>query len=164
MAGPQCTARALLLCLGLGLCACSSDTASPGVLSDSGAGSDATDGGGSGLGDDFFVGLEKTAGPYTVRWIDGEPAPPNFGDNRWVVELTDSTGPVLGAQLSVSSWMPEHGHPSVKQTLVTELGEGRYELNPIYLQMPGIWEVTLSIASETEDPVNVLYIVSVPET
>jgi hypothetical protein len=54
----------------------------------------------------------------------------------------------------VTPYMPKHQHGSA-EVVVSELGDGEYELAPIELVMPGVWEIPVSVtpsdglASET---------------
>jgi len=82
-----------------------------------------------------------------------DPAPPARGLNHWTVRLTDATGaPVTGA-LTVKPYMPDHGHPSSTQPVVTSKGDGTYDIAAINLFMPGLWQVTLSTDGPSADDV-----------
>lgn len=92
---------------------------------------------------------------FTITLDEIEPDAPSLGDNRWQLTVRDADSqPVDDATLSVSLWMPEHAHGSLKATLVEILDDGQYQLEPLSFHMPGIWEVTLHIESDAaSDPV-----------
>lgn len=84
-------------------------------------------------------------GNITFTLVEGQPAPPGRGDNRWVVALHDANGPLAGANLSVKPFMPDHRHGTAIDVIVTPgATAGTYVLDPVNLWMPGIWETTLT--------------------
>lgn len=117
--------------------------------------SDGSESGGSGgqggsscTGDTFSAGLQKSgkAGKLTVTLESADPAPPQKGDNRWTIRVTDPAGaPISDASVAVTPFMPEHGHGTSVQAVVTPKGDGRYELFPVNFLMPGKWEITLDV-------------------
>jgi hypothetical protein len=98
--------------------------------------------------DTFEPGMTRLAQPgeLTVELIDADPAPPVVrSDNTWWLRLTDSDGQLLtGAEVVASPYMPKHQHGSA-EVVVEEQTEGEYQLSPIELIMPGVWEIPLSI-------------------
>ncbi|MBS2012504.1 MAG: FixH family protein [Deltaproteobacteria bacterium] len=56
--------------------------------------------------------------------------------------LDASNKPIAGAQISITAFMPSHGHSSPTVPTVTPAGEG-YTVGPVSLFMPGLWEVTI---------------------
>jgi hypothetical protein len=108
--------------------------------------------------DDFVIGLEKqgASGLITVTLMSGDPAPPIRGDNTWVVSITSNATPMAGAFVDVVPFMPAHGHGSGKTVEVTEMPEdGQYELSPVNLWMPGVWETKIVVTPEGElDPLD----------
>lgn len=131
-----------------------------------GCSSDSEDNGGSGgsggteykcthATDTYSVGLSKlgTEGVFEVMLMDADPAPPSKKQNTWTVHVKDADGnDVSGATLTVNPNMPEHGHGSTQTTAVTDLGDGMYELSPVYLQMAGYWAIpiTVTLGSESD--------------
>jgi hypothetical protein len=105
--------------------------------------------------DEFVIGLQKQGarGALTFTIMSGDPAPPVRGDNTWVIELTASSTPVAGAFVSVVPFMPAHGHGAGKFVEVTESTQelGQYELSPVNLWMPGVWETTIAVTSASGD-------------
>ncbi len=76
--------------------------------------------------------------------IEVTPPGPELGDNEVIITLQDADGAaVLGAVVTVSAFMPAHGHGSPRPAVVEELGEGRYRASPVVLHMPGTWTLTV---------------------
>jgi hypothetical protein len=108
--------------------------------------------------DTFAVGLEKVAGTgLRVQLLSAVPAPPARGDNTWQFRLLDAAAqPIAGASIEVTPFMPDHRHGSSIVAVVSEQAEvGVYEVTPINLWMPGLWEVTFDVtpAGGTTDEV-----------
>jgi hypothetical protein len=111
--------------------------------------------------DTFVVGLEKPGmnGALDFQMMSAMPAPPARGDNTWVVQInTMSSGvvgdPADGLTLMVTPFMPAHQHGSPIQVQITPMTEpGQYQLSPVNLWMPGVWETTIraTTASQTSD-------------
>jgi hypothetical protein len=105
--------------------------------------------------DVFVVGLAKmgTGGALEFKLMSANPAPPARDDNTWQLQLSSVTGgtvgaPVPGATLTVTPFMPDHQHGSGKAVVVEPMTEaGHYNLTPINLWMPGLWETTISASS-----------------
>lgn len=97
----------------------------------------------------YAVGLSATSkdGAITIAFVDADPAPPAKGNNTWTVKLTDAGGnPVTGAAIETTAYMPDHGHTSpIKPTATEQSDAGTYEVTPVSLFMPGVWEVTLTV-------------------
>lgn len=130
--------RALFVCLALSLGACSG-----------GDGDDGTGGsGGGGSCETFSAGLTQLgdAGTVSVVLESSSPAPPARGNNDWTIQLLDTTGaPISDATVGVTPYMPKHGHGSSVKAVITPLGDGRYQLNPVNFSMAGVWEVTVDV-------------------
>ncbi len=94
----------------------------------------------------YMVGMEKIGQSVAVRILDAAPAPPERFDNAWTIEVLDSKTmqPRTDTSLVVEPFMPDHKHGSSIECEVTPLETaGQYELDPINLFMPGLWEVRL---------------------
>lgn len=91
-------------------------------------------------------------GQVMVELSDADPSPPVVRrDNIWWLKLTDAEGsPLTGAQVVASPYMPKHQHGSA-EVLVEEQAEGQYQLSPIELIMPGVWEVPVTITAAGEE-------------
>lgn len=97
----------------------------------------------------YAVGLSSSSanGAMTITFVDADPAPPAKGNNTWTVTIEDAAGdPVNGAAIATIAYMPDHGHTSAIKPTATSLDDkGTYEIKPVNLSMPGIWEVTLTV-------------------
>lgn len=98
----------------------------------------------------YAVGLEgKSAdGAVTVAFLDADPAPPAKGNNTLMIALSDAAGqPITDATIVTKGYMPDHGHStSVKPTATPKGAAGSYEVTPVTLFMPGIWEITFEVS------------------
>jgi hypothetical protein len=111
--------------------------------------------------DEFVVGLEKLgqAGKLRFKLLSATPAPPARGDNTWVLQLTAVGGgtpgaPVTGATMTVTPFMPDHQHGSPKTTAIQPMAEaGHYQLAPVNMWMPGLWETTINVSGADGDRV-----------
>jgi len=97
--------------------------------------------------EEFVAGMTKT-GDLGLEFVlvSSQPAPPARFDNTWVLEVHDSTGaPLDGATVEVKPFMPDHNHGTSIDTVVTPVDgmPGQYQLEPVNLFMPGVWEVTV---------------------
>ncbi|HTL32815.1 MAG TPA: FixH family protein [Kofleriaceae bacterium] len=107
--------------------------------------------------DTFTVGLDKvgTSGAMDFKLMNATPAPPARGDNTWTVQIsTMASGvvgaPIDGAMLQVTPFMPAHQHGSPIQVQITPgTTAGEYNLEPVNLWMPGVWETTIRATSST---------------
>jgi hypothetical protein len=59
---------------------------------------------------------------------------------------------VVGAEITVTPWMPEHGHGVFEKPVVSERGGGLYSVENILLIMSGRWELRMKVkAGSLED-------------
>lgn len=105
----------------------------------------------SGRGDNYSMGLERpgAAGQLHFKLMSATPAPPRFGDNDWIIQISSMSNgvvgdPASGATIRVTPFMPDHQHGTPIKASVTQMPEGQYDLSPINLWMPGYWEITIS--------------------
>jgi hypothetical protein len=122
-------------------------------ITDSGAESDATDVDCGGFGEDFVLGMSKStpSGALTVAIVAAEPAPPLVGPNSWTVMLSAESGEAItAASVTLTGWMPLHRHGLSSVPLTRELGGGRYEIQPINLFMPQLWELGVDVTRNDE--------------
>lgn len=102
----------------------------------------------------YTKGLAQTSddGTITVTFVDADPAPPAKGNNTWTVQIDEeNVGAVKGATIETTAYMPDHGHTSpIKPTATAVDDAGTYEITPINLFMPGIWEITLTVTPAGE--------------
>ena len=107
--------------------------------------------------DTFVVGLEKmgTSGAMDFKLMSATPAPPTRGDNTWVVQINAMASgvvgaPIDGAMLQVTPFMPAHQHGSPIQVQITPgTTTGEYNMTPVNLWMPGVWETTIRATGST---------------
>ncbi len=102
----------------------------------------------------YSAGMKKVGDGARLSFVlvSADPAPPLRGNNSWVVQVLDAQGQsVSGATLTVTPFMPEHGHGSSVTPTVTAGSDG-YHVTPLYLFMPGLWRVTIAAtAGATSD-------------
>jgi hypothetical protein len=110
------------------------------------------------VADTFVVGLDHkgSAGMLDFQMMSADPAPPARGNNTWVIQVmsmnagVDAT-PLDGASITVTPYMPAHGHGTPVVADVTDMGSGQYELSPVNLWMPGVWQTTIAVTTPTPD-------------
>jgi YtkA-like len=86
-----------------------------------------------------------SAKALTFILIAANPAPPAIDDNTWTVKVLDSSGsPLSDATLSIKTWMPDHGHGSPETPMGTPNVDGTYSVEPLYLFMDGLWQITIA--------------------
>jgi YtkA-like protein len=99
----------------------------------------------------YAVGVEakSTDGALTVEFMDASPAPPTKGNNIWTVKLLDGAGkPVNGATIVTTPYMPDHAHgSSIKPQATAKGDDGTYEITPVNLFMPGVWQITFAVTT-----------------
>ena len=84
-----------------------------------------------------------------VRW-----SPPTPARGADAVELTvmDATGvPVDGVAASVVPWMPAHAHGTSVKPVATPGGPGVVVATPVYLYMPGEWQLRITLSGAADD-------------
>ena len=98
---------------------------------------------------DQMVTSDSGALTIAVRFA---PDPPTAGEDAAQLVFTDATGaPVAGLDLSVVPWMPAHGHGTSVNPTVTETEPGVFVASPLYLFMPGSWELRMTTAGTVDD-------------
>jgi hypothetical protein len=93
----------------------------------------------------------------TLRAEDGPFAgtltiePPHVGQHRVVLVLEDREGsaPLEGARVTLSPWMPAHGHGS-EDVEVFEEEPGVYVTEDVWFNMPGIWDLRVRVEAEEQ--------------
>lgn len=96
--------------------------------------------------DVYTAGLSKPAGTLNVKLVESRPGPPIKGTNAMTIEIRDAAGqPVDGAMVTVTPWMPDHAHGSAVKPEVTPAGEGKYEIEKVYLAMAGLWQIKIAV-------------------
>jgi hypothetical protein len=98
--------------------------------------------------DIYTAGLTKqtASGGMSIELMNATPAPPQKESNALVLKVVAAGGaPVDGATLSVVPFMPDHGHGSSVKPTVTPMGGGLYDVSNVYLPMPGLWRLTVTV-------------------
>lgn len=95
--------------------------------------------------DVYAPGLTKTAEEVAVRLVLAEPAPPKMGTNTLTLEIRAADRPVEDATVTVTPFMPAHGHGSGIPPVVTSLGGGSYRVADVYFMMRGTWTLTVRV-------------------
>jgi hypothetical protein len=66
--------------------------------------------------------------------------------NTITVHVADSAQKAVdGAQVSLSLFMPDHGHGSAAVPVITPKGDGNYEITHVWLSMSGLWRFTIQV-------------------
>lgn len=80
--------------------------------------------------------------------VGSDPTPPDRGDNDWTIQVIEAATPASDLILDVVPFMPDHGHGTPKVPEITTGADGMYDINPVNLWMPGLWEVTVSASDD----------------
>ena len=95
----------------------------------------------------------STSGLLTVsaRTLDAQP--PARGANSFDIEVvrTSDGAPPDGLELTLLPWMPAMGHGTSARPIVSEVGAGHYLAENVYLFMPGLWELRVSLTGSVQD-------------
>ncbi len=105
-------------------------------------------------GDTYHAGLSRAGeAGLQIEFVDAVPAPPDRGDNAWTIELSEGGAPVDDCELTVTPFMPQHGHGTSAVPEITSMeAAGQYHIEPVNLFMPGLWEVDFGLkCGETTD-------------
>lgn len=105
----------------------------------------------------FEPGMEVRTlqGNFYIELTEASPAPPDEGLNDWRVTVTGQSGtPANGGSVSVTPFMPAHGHGlNPARYGSTNEADGVWHIDPFDLIMPGVWEfeflVTESMMNDT---------------
>lgn len=106
--------------------------------------------------DTFVVGLDKKGqnGMFDFVLESATPAPPARNNNTWVIQVNAMSGGVVGnpvsglaADMAATPYMPDHGHGTPITVKITETSTpGQYQLDPVNMWMPGLWQTTIQAA------------------
>jgi hypothetical protein len=94
--------------------------------------------------DVYADGLDKAGelGVVTFHFSELEPNPPAKGSNTFHLKMNDAAGAAMQGGLGVDLKMPDHGHgTSVKPVVSFDASRVQYTVTPLYLFMPGVWEI-----------------------
>jgi hypothetical protein len=105
----------------------------------------------------------SASGKFKAILVESLPAPPARNSNTWTVKVVDANDvPQDGLPMTASPNMPDHRHPSTVKAIVTPLGDGTYSVTPVYLFMPGFWEVTFKLHPDDAQRDGVVFPVCIP--
>lgn len=98
-----------------------------------------------------FASIASRSGALHIA-LRAHPAVPVAGTNALELTVTDDRGaPMEGLGATVVPWMPAHGHGTSVVPEVRSVGHGVFVAEPVFLQMPGIWELRIGIEGSVED-------------
>lgn len=96
----------------------------------------------------FALGMQakSASGKFVVELLNATPSPPqrgagDAGVNTWTVKITLDGQPPPVSDVTVTSFMPDHGHGSPRSPLLTANGDGTFAVNDLFLFMAGVWEI-----------------------
>jgi hypothetical protein len=131
---------AIILLLGtVGLLGCGASTSAPppDLMPSFGAAPDQT--------------VTSASGALTIA-VRFSPDPPTAGSDAAQLAFTDALGlPISGLELTVVPWMPAHGHGTSVDPGIAEMTPGVFVASPLYLFMPGSWELRMTIGGTADD-------------
>ncbi len=90
-------------------------------------------------------------GAYELTWFPGSgeiPVHEPFTVEVDVRRADEARTPVLGAEVAMTCFMPDHGHGMLREPRSQELGEGRYLVEGFLLHMGGYWTVSISVVDQ----------------
>jgi len=120
--------------------------------------------------DAFVVNVDATGASAKMdfKLISATPATPMRNENAWVIQVNAMQAAVIGAPLAaldiiVTPYMPDHQHGNGIPVTVTAMPDaGQYKFDPLFLGMPGYWEITIdATASDSSEDTHV-YKICVP--
>jgi len=95
--------------------------------------------------------VASDSGALTIE-VRFAPRPPVAGEDAAQLSFADATGaPASGLDLTVVPWMPAHGHGTSVTPTVTETAPGVFVATPLYLFMPGSWELRMTTTGSVDD-------------
>jgi hypothetical protein len=107
--------------------------------------------------------LASKLGAFQVVLVSSDPGPPVKGTNTWTVKILDGAGaPQADLPMTVKTWMPDHNHGSTVKAVVTSMGGGLYLVKPLYLYMPGFWQITLVLEPPAAPADTVTFAICIP--
>ena len=101
-------------------------------------------------------------GAFLITWmpIDGAiPINDHFEVDLTLTRNDEARTPVPGATVSMTCFMPEHGHGMLREPRSEDLGDGHYRIRGFLLHMDGYWTVSITVvvdrlAATADDELN----------
>ena len=85
----------------------------------------------------------KESTSYGLQFVSASPQLPERGSNDWQIHMTSNNMASLdNCNISVTPFMPEHGHGVPAQPNVMKTTQNHYLIQDILFTMPGLWEMT----------------------
>ena len=85
---------------------------------------------------------------FRVTWYPAEgrvPINEHFAVDVTLVRNDRARTPVEGATVTISCFMPDHGHGMLREPRSEDLGDGKYRVNGFLLHMDGYWTVSVNL-------------------
>lgn len=100
--------------------------------------------------DVYAAGMSKLGeNGMEIVLVSADPTPPARGDNAWTLQVLENGTPTDGLTLDIVPFMPDHGHGTPKIAEIAPAdSDGMYDVTPVNLWMPGLWEITVSASDD----------------
>jgi hypothetical protein len=101
--------------------------------------------------DTYVANLEKKSanGALTATLVASDPAPPIRGTNTWTLKLVDATGKPVTSDVTITPFMPDHGHGTSVKPTPTAQPDGTWKIDNLYFFMPGVWRITIQSGADS---------------
>lgn len=94
-----------------------------------------------------FQVLTSARAQFNIAVRAAPEQPPPRGIVAIQYQITDEGGaPVTGLVVTVTPWMPAHGHGAPVRPTIIDQGDGLYEARGVVLYMQGRWELRTTLA------------------
>ncbi len=82
-----------------------------------------------------------------------------LGENTFYIFMYDQKDMgVIGAEITITPWMPEYGFGAPGVPVITEIGDGLYHVEKVYLTKRGYWEFRIYVKKDAlEDTVKFVF-------
>ena len=87
---------------------------------------------------------------YSISLVSASPTSPERGESAWRVQVQRDDAPQAGCAITLTPYMPEHGHGVPLAPTVSDAGAGLYQIDGISFTMPGLWEMRFEISCGAE--------------
>lgn len=99
--------------------------------------------------DESWTRSTSRAGTYEVCWRARGGTIARNEDFTLEVRVLRGGKPVPDAKLSVSAWMPDHGHGMLRAPRTVGHGDGSFEIEGMLLHMRGHWQLFFEVLEGT---------------
>ncbi len=101
--------------------------------------------------DTYVANLAKTSamGTMKVTLVASDPAPPIVGTNAWTLKVTDASGAAVTSDVTVATWMPDHGHTASVKPSPAAQPDGSWKVGNLVFFMGGVWRITITHAGDS---------------